>query len=248
MSIDLKKWYSKNKPYIIITASFFAILLVIGFIMNQWILPYFIHSGKSVQVPNLVGINIESAKNMLNNSNLDVEKIYEQYSELIPKGVVINQVPKAGLSVKEGRNVYLTVSKGKETVKMPFLIGQSLSNARRTLQTNGLNVGEITYTASEMYGRDTVTVQSINANQEVVYGQVINLVVSRGSDQQVYMPNLVGLSYNEAQQLAIESGLNITAVDTVEHDTFISGTVTAQFPESGALTNKSSGIKIKLSK
>ncbi len=248
MAIDIKNTYNKYKAYIIIAASFFAILLVVGFIMNRWLLPFFIHSGGSVSVPNIVGMKIENATNMLNNANLDIEKISEQYSEIIPKGVVMNQVPKAGLFVKEGRNVYLTVSKGKETVKMPFLIGQSVWTARRTLQTAGLVVGDISYSASDMYGKDTVIVQSINANQDVVYGQNITLVVSRGSDQQVYMPNLVGLSYHEAQALANESGLFIAEVDTVEHETFISGTVTNQYPKSGELTTKTMRIKIYLSK
>lgn len=248
MKFNIKDFYYKNKQYIVIAASFFAILLALGFIVDRWIFPAVIHSGGSVNVPNVVGNKIEYATKMIENANLDIEKISEQYSEVVPKGVVINQVPKAGLLVKEGRNVYLTVSKGKETVKMPFLIGQSIWTARRTLQTAGLVVGDVSYSASDMYGKDTVIVQSINASQEVVYGQEISLVVSRGSDQQVLMPNLVGLSYSEAQALAIESGLTISAIDTVDNGTFITGTVTTQFPHSGEMTTKSTGIKITISR
>ncbi len=248
MKFNIKDFYFKNKQYIVIAASFFAILLTLGFIVDSWILPAIVHSGGSVKVPNVVGNKMEYATAIIDRANLDIEKISEQYSEVVPKGVVINQVPKAGLMVKEGRNVYLTVSKGKETVKMPFLIGQSIWTARRTLQTAGLTVGDVSYSASDMYGKDTVIVQSINANQEVVYGQAISIVVSRGSDQQVLMPNLVGLSYSEAQALAIESGLTISDVDSVDNETFIGGTVTNQFPKSGEMTTRSTGIKLTISR
>ncbi len=248
MAIDFKSLFAKYKPYLVIAGAFFAILITLIFILNQFLLPLFIHSGESVKVPNFVGMKIENANILINDINLDVERISEQYSEVIPNGVIINQVPKAGLYVKEGRNVYLTVSKGKETVKMPFLIGQTIWSARRTIQSTGLLVGEISYAASESYGKDTVMVQSINAGQDVVYGQQINLVISRGSDNQVYAPNLVGLSLYEAEALANESQLSITSIDTVDHDTFITGTVTYQTPNSGALINKTTGIKISISR
>ena len=244
----IKQLWTQYKPYTIITTSVLFGLIIIAFILDAWILPALIHSGDSVKVPHLIGKSLESAKVLVDNADLDIEKISEQYSESIPAGVVINQIPKPGLNVKEGRNVYLTVSKGMETVKMPFLIGQSIWTARRTLQGVGLTMGDISYAPSEMYGRDTIIIQSINANQDVVYGQAINVVVSRGSDQLVSMPNLVGASYYEATQLLLESGLTVSAIDSVSHETFMPNTITNQVPAAGEMVSKNSGISITVSK
>ncbi len=244
----IKQLWTKYKPYTIISASFFAAIMIIAIIMDAWILPALIHSGDSVKVPHLIGKSLESAKVLVDNADLDIEKISEQYSESIPAGVVINQIPKPGLLVKEGRNVYLTVSKGMETVKMPFLIGQSIWTARRTLQGVGLTMGDISYAPSELYGRDTIIIQSINANQDVVYGQAINVVVSRGSDQLVSMPNLVGASYHDAAQLLLESGLTVSAIDSVSHETFMPNTIINQVPAAGEMVSKSIGVSITVSK
>ncbi|MDD3125754.1 MAG: PASTA domain-containing protein [Candidatus Kapabacteria bacterium] len=240
--------WDKSKPYFQIAGWFFGGLFAILFILDSWLLPFIIHGGDSVKIPYLVGKNINSAKNRILDANLDLEKVYEQYSETVPAGQVINQVPKPGLLVKEGRNVYLTVSKGKETVKMPFLIGQSVRVARRTLQTAGLVLGDISYATSEVYGRDTIIVQSMNADQDVIYGQKINVVVSSGSSTQVSMPQLVGSSYSDAMASLTESGLSVFAVDTVDHDTFLSNTIVSQTPPAGEIVSGNTGVRITIAR
>ena len=223
----------KKKDYFLVAVYFFLGLIVFCFICDKWLLPWTIHSGDSVKVPYLVGKNINNATQLLIDHHLDLEKVYEQYSEKVPANQVINQVPKPGLYVKEGRNIYLTISKGRETVAMPYLIGQSLKTARRTLQTSGLLMGEITYETNESYGKDTVITQSFNSNSRVIYGQKINVVVSSGSYYQVSMPYLVGASYDDAMITLAESGLSVIKIDTVDNDTFLPNTIVSQLPVAG---------------
>lgn len=248
MKEELKQKWNKISPYILIASAFLASLMILLIIIDQWILPGIIHSGDPVKVPYLIGKNIETAKQILSDADLDIEKVIEQYSETVPAGQVINQIPKPGIFVKEGRNLYITVSKGKETVKMPFLIGQALSMARRTLQKNGLNLGEVTYAFSEGYGGDTVIIQSVNAGQDIVYGASVNIVVSRGSEQQVSVPNLIGLSYSEALSLIVESGLIIGGLDSARSDTYMSNTIIGQTPAAGEMASKNSLIKLTITK
>jgi serine/threonine-protein kinase len=248
MRNDWKTQWNKAKPYALILFSFLSAVLLIAIVVDLWILPFIIHSGSAVKTPYLVGKNIENAKQLIKSADLDLEKVSEQYSDVYPAGTVMNQIPKPGLQVLEGRNVYLTVSKGKETVKMPFLIGQSLAVARRTLQTSGLILGEVFYANSEGYGRDTVLSQSMNANTDVVYGATINLTVSRGSEIQIAVPNLVGASYSEALELLTGSGLTILKIDTVAHETYMPNTVVSQSPASGELVGKNGGVTITISK
>ncbi len=248
MKEEFRQKWRKISPYVLISSAFLASLMILVIIIDQLILPGIIHSGDPVKVPYLIGKNIETAKQLLNDADLDIEKTIEQYSETAPEGQVINQIPKPGIFVKEGRNIYLTVSKGKETVKMPFLIGQSLTTARRTLQNNGLNLGEVSYAFSEGYGADTVIIQSINVGQDVVYGAAVNIVASRGSEQQVSVPNLIGLTYTEALSLIIESGLIMGGNDSARSDTYMPNTIIGQSPSAGEMSSKNSIIKLTISK
>lgn len=232
----------------LITIYFIIGVAAFIFICDKWLLPWTIHSGDSVKVPYLVGKNIDNATKMLIDRHLDLAKVYEQYSETVPANQVINQVPKPGLYVKEGRNIYLTISKGRETVAMPYLIGQSIKTARRTLQTSGLLMGDITYENNESYGKDTIIKQSLSANSRVIYGQRINVVVSSGSYYQVSMPYLVGSSYGDAMATLSESGLVIMQIDTVENDTFLPNTIIEQYPSAGEMLKRNDGVKITISK
>ena len=131
---------------------------------------------------------------------------------------------------------------------MPFLIGQSLTIARRTLQNNGLMLGDISYAFSEGYGADTVIIQSVNAGHDIVYGTGVNIVVSRGSEQQVSVPNMIGLTYTEALSLIVESGLIIMGTDSLHSDTYMPNTVIGQNPASGEIVPKNTPIKVTISK
>ena len=245
---NFKQYIVKSKPYLIITASFTASLILILIIIDSWILPAVIHSGDQIPMPNLVNKNIDDVKIILNDANLDIEKISEQYSENYPKGHVLSQIPKPGKIVKEGRNIYLIVSKGMETVKVPFLIGQSLFTARRTLQAAGLTIGDIQYAFSDGYGADTIIVQNVQANSDVIYGASIGVVISRGSEFQISVPNLIGLSYSEALSSIIESKLILGITDSIPSDTYLPNTVIRQTPYSGELVGKNTLINIVVTK
>ena len=84
MKEEFKQKWRKLSPYILITAAFFASLMILLIITDAWILPGIVHSGDPVQVPYLIGKNIDYAKEKLNVANLDIEKIVEQYSETAP--------------------------------------------------------------------------------------------------------------------------------------------------------------------
>ena len=67
-----------------------------------------------VAVPNVVGMDLDSAKGELIGSKLSVGSVKEEYSDKYGEGVVIRQGINAGNTVEEGTAVDLTVSKGKK--------------------------------------------------------------------------------------------------------------------------------------
>lgn len=245
----MKKFeFKKILPYIIVLFSFSVVLLIVISTANIWILPSLVHNKPIVKVPDLIGKSIQEAEKLLEQAGLNYEVTSEQYSKEFKAGVVISQTPKSNLMVKQTRTVFLIISKGEETSNVPNLVGLNFRNARNLLMNKGLKLGNVRFEANNLYGPDTVVSQSINPNTNLPFGSSIDLVVSKGSEQQVKVPLLIGLSLEEAKQSLSESGLTIGALSYTENETFMPNTVINQNPSAGSLVKSLSPIALTLSK
>ncbi|MCL5991567.1 MAG: PASTA domain-containing protein, partial [Bacteroidetes bacterium] len=116
----------KFLPYIYIFLAFTAGLFLIFWVVDSVIMPLLVHNTEIVQVPNVIGKSYDDAQTLLSEKNLKFIKSGEQYSDNVIPNTVINQIPKSGTEVKVGRSIYLIISKGRETLEVPYLIGKSL--------------------------------------------------------------------------------------------------------------------------
>lgn len=137
--------------------------------------------GQQVSVPNLVQKQLTEAQYMLENLGLRTGSIEYVQNEL-PEGSVISQSPFAGLNVGEGASVDLFVSKGKdpEKIVMPKLVGTPIATAEAKLAEYKINIGKLTYNYSDEYAKDVVMIQSVEAGKDILIGENVNLVVSKG--------------------------------------------------------------------
>ena len=224
--------------------SVYLIVLVIdNFVMNA-----IVHDREIVQVPNVSNKNLENAKQLLLSKGLQPKIKFEQYSENYPAGMVISQNPTANIEVKQSRPVYLVVSKGKEKVPVPSLIGKSLRDARFELMKRNLTVGEIFYQNNDYYGKDTVFAQSKAGGTMVPYGDAVSISVSNGSSAMIPVPVLIGQRLEEAEAILVESGFLLGTVTYQPNDTFQPNTVIEQSPAELELAAKGSYINIVVSK
>ena len=90
-------------------------------------------------VPDVVGRQVDDARNLLQASDLEVEVVEEHHDE-VPKGQVIAQSPEADTTVGAGQTVTLTVSSGPETVQIPDIRGWKVDRARKELEDLGFTV------------------------------------------------------------------------------------------------------------
>lgn len=137
--------------------------------------------GEQISVPNLVQKQLTEAQYMIENMGLKMGSVEYIQNEL-PEGTVISQSPFAGLSVGEGATVDLFVSKGKdpEKIVMPKLVGTSLDEAQKKLNDYKISIGKLTYNFSDEYAKDVVMIQSVEAGKDILVGENVNLVVSKG--------------------------------------------------------------------
>lgn len=234
----------KALPYIYVVGGFFLGLYVIFLVVDKWVMPSIVHNRSTITLPDVQGKTLNDAKIELLKTKLNYSVSVEQYDSELPVGYVIKQTPKPGTYVKIGRTIFLTVSKGTETVRVPQLVGKNLRFGRVLLMRNGLVMGNINYKHSEEFPKDTIIAQSIGYSKKAPYGAIIDVTVSQGSAYDANVPSLVGLSFDEAMLKLAESGFVMGNLRYVLHETFSPGTIVEQVPEPGSIAQKNSPVDI----
>jgi beta-lactam-binding protein with PASTA domain len=101
-----------------------------------------------------------------------------------PKLTIVEQEPRAGAKVKEGRKIYIKINASKYTmVSVPDLIEKTYRQAVPTLEAVGLLEGTITY--KPYLGKDMVLEVRMNgkklkAGDKVLKSSKIDLVLGDG--------------------------------------------------------------------
>ncbi len=221
-------------------------LFIAGFLLDHFILPWIIHSGDEIPVPNVIGKPMAEAVRILEAQQLVARKSVVQPSYKYPQGTVIMTNPPPGNIVREGRNIYLTISGGGPQVTMPNLRGHSLRDARITLEHYDLRIGKITYDPSSQ-PEETIISQSIPPGKNVAKGSVVDLSVSGGEGSlQVSVPYVIGLSLEEAQTRLMENGLRLGKITYKSSMDLLPNTVIAQMPRAGDMVDVGTPIDVTL--
>lgn len=130
-------------------------------------------------VPKVTGIAVQSAK-----FQLQAVKLASKVTRLEaakPKGIVVAQAPKAGMSVPRGTAVALVVSNGPGRIAMPKLVGLPKADAVQALQANGFQPTVQEVASPQAPG--TVVAQSPAAGKKLATGATVRLKVSKGAPQ-----------------------------------------------------------------
>lgn len=131
-------------------------------------------------VPNVVGMQEDKATELLEGMGYKV-KVREVASPK-SKGEVVKQDPSPGTKVENGEIITLSISdgKGKEEAKVPSVIGMTESDAKKTLESAGFKVGNVTEKENSQYEKGKVIEQQYEAGSMLEKGKEINLVISKG--------------------------------------------------------------------
>lgn len=129
-------------------------------------------------VPDVSNMYIDSAKEILKNYGFTAGEITTEYSDTIPLNNVISQSIEAKSQAPKGSAVDLVVSKGQDVtvIKVPKLLGKTLSDAKGSIETIGLTLGKAEPLETSDKSLDNMVFeQDIPENTEVVKGQTINI-------------------------------------------------------------------------
>lgn len=160
----LQNFYVKN----ILWAIGIIVILVISLLI--WLNFYTLHN-ESITVPDLRGLSVESAAQILKNKNLRFEVVDSVYIKGKAPGAIVEQVPAPESNVKEFRIVFLSInSVTTKKVPVPDVRDQSSRQAEATLTSLGFEIASVVEVHSEY--KDLV-VNIIYRGKNVLPGQKI---------------------------------------------------------------------------
>jgi serine/threonine-protein kinase len=150
-----------------------------------------------VAVPDLAGKTVQEAATILQQAGLTLAATQDQQVVEDEKlvGKIIGQDPAPGAQANKDTPVRVKVGIAPEKVTVINVVGQSKDTAKSNLDSIGLvvNVAEV----DSVKPKDEVVSQDPKAGTKLNKGGTVTLTVSKGN--QIAMPDLVGLSQQQAQ-------------------------------------------------
>ena len=132
-------------------------------------------------VPKIVGMDYKGASEYLKTFGFELG-IVKTESSTLPENVIIEQSVEEGSTASKGTKIDVTVSdgKGKETVKMPNLIGKTPDEANAIIDTEGLKLGDATYEETTTTAQNLIFWQQYPEGTELEKGTAVSYKVSKG--------------------------------------------------------------------
>ena len=207
---------------------YFIILFAIGCFIDRIVMPYYVQLGKEEELPNVLEMHIDSARDLLVARGFQVILKDSLFDAKHPVGTVIEQNPYPNATVKKGRRVYLSVSIGDEPVIIPDLFGKSYRNAKLILKSYDLDCYPIYHTSSK-YPADVVFAQFPAKGEKTRHGTRVTVTVSIGKMKAgTTMPNFIEKSLYEVKEKARELGIHIGDIRYEKRENILPETVLSQ--------------------
>ena len=201
-------WANILFALVVLFAVLFLFLVSLNWITNH---------GSTKTIPNVTGKKMQDAVKLLEDQGFEVIIQDSIYNDTIAPLQVVKQFPEADASVKINRDVYLTITRAvAPTIDMPNLVGLSIRSAELVLKQYGLKLGDTSFRPD--FAKNSVLAQQFNG-QEIVHGSKIkmgsriDLVLGSGlTNEDMAVPDMVGMTYAEAKTLMESYGLSFGSV------------------------------------
>ncbi len=187
-------------------------LLFLFILSLNWITKH----GESNTVPAVTGKRLADAEAVLEKRGFNLIVQDSLFSDSLPPGQVLRQVPEADDVVKVNRTVYVTINRFvPPDVEIPKLSGFSYRNAEMVLRNLGLRVGDTTFRTD--FAKNTVLEvlyqgRTVFPGAKIKMGSALDLVIGSGiGDEAILVPKLIGLSFDEARALLDAQGIILGA-------------------------------------
>jgi beta-lactam-binding protein with PASTA domain len=175
------KFCSKFLIWNLVAMALVVILLVVGV---NYGLDWYTHHGESIRVPNIEGMRIAKARETMDELGLEIVVTDSGYNRRLPADCVLSQNPGAGLTVKSGHTIYVTInSSNSPSVAIPDVVdNSSYREAEAKLISLGFKVLPPQYVTGEkdwVYGV-LCNGRRVTAGERVSIEQPLTLQIGSG--------------------------------------------------------------------
>ncbi|MBT8351774.1 MAG: PASTA domain-containing protein [Deltaproteobacteria bacterium] len=148
-----------------------------------------------------------------------------------------------------GVSAYLTLTlliKSEDIVVVPDLTGKEVVNVLEILTDLGLNTKVKGFEYTENVPKNHIVFQQPKPGVEIKKGRDIKIVISKGA-KNILMPNLKGLSLQQARIIIEENGLCHKEQSRTYNSVFEKDNIIAQVPPPGSQINRGECVNLLLS-
>lgn len=244
------KFITSKPLWVNILAGILIVFLIVFLFFES--LDWITDHNNYANVPNVIGQNVDAAKDLLKSKGFSVQVIDSVYDNSVGPLSVVRQSPDAESEVKNGRTIYLTINRAViPSVNLPNMVGFSLRSAEMYLSTLGLRVGTVTYKpdiAKDAIIEQLYNGQPVASGTPIPMGSMINFVVGSGvSTEAQSVPDLIGLTVAQAKARLAKMGLSLGAIVPMDAVDPAQGYIVKQTPEpySTSMTGQQTRNRLK---
>ena len=201
-----------------------------------------------ITVPNIIGLELQEASEILETMGLKAGTISEEYSEEFTRDHIIAQVPFFGEAAGEEDTVDIIISRGSQTIVIPNIIGLDYVCASNHLESMGINViTSKTPLTEEISQPGLVVLVMPQPGTSIKVGSSVELKIST-SEPLREVPDLTGLDLEKASERLklLGIGIEISYIDT--DYSFQAGEVLDQLPLPGYYISMDSPVILFIGK
>jgi len=223
-------------------------IVVFSIVAEYIVMPAYTRQNQNRIMIDIKNRNLEDAIKILKSENYRYEVSDTLYTNKFKLGIIVDQYPKPNTRVKSGRTVRLKIAQPEKSVAIPNLIGQSRRSAELELNQMGLLIDTVYTEYNPEYPNGTIAWQYPKAGDRRKKGMGIQITVSKGMPPNFFqVPNLIGLSINQAKDLIFKSRLNVGKISYHQDQDLVPYTVLDQSIKNGTVLDATATINLVVS-
>jgi len=198
----------------------------------------------------VTGVTQEAAIKMLTNEGFKKENILIEVvnDDTVQEGYVVEQSFTEGTPVSVEAKITLRVSGGAESVQVPDVTGYTDDQACTVIDEAGFEIAHA-YEYSEDVEKDYVISTTPAAYEMAPKGSKVVITVSNGSEKkETAVPNIYGLTKEEAITSIEAAKLKVGNVSEEHHETMPEGQVISQSPAANSTIEEGQSVDFVVSK
>src|SRR5688572_10527040 len=159
--------------------NFLWLIPFLSFTLGYWIMHRIMHIPE-ITIPHLVGKHLHTILPIISQHNLNLRVIDQKEEIDLPEGIILNQTPAAGTTIKQNQPIFIVTTKKPAIILAPACIGYAIDEIHAQLQIQGISA-RIYYLPHLYYPEKHCFAQSPQYNDPLENNKII-LYLSSGNN------------------------------------------------------------------